>query len=221
MSQLVNKPTHLNSEGVPVSLLDLAFTDVPDLFSPMVDVMHPIGLSDHLPVVLHTAAHHRTAVPLAQRASMRTPTTKWCFEQQDRDRMNDAFLFDNWTHVFERAENINETWERWKKQFFDDLQLFLPYRVTRTNHGKNRSSPAWFDKNIRHLIRVKNRLFKRACSTGLHDHRAIYCKARNEANSAIRKAKTAFYVNQANLMADRNCPATKWWALGKITLWPW
>ena len=215
MSQLVNKPTHLNSEGVPVSLLDLAFTNVPDLFSPMVDVMHPIGLSDHLPVVLHTAAHHRTAVPLAQRASMRTPTTKWCFEQQDRDRMNDAFLFDNWTHVFERAENINETWERWKKQFFDDLQLFLPYRVTRTNHGKNRSSPAWFDKNIRHLIRVKNRLFKRACSTGLLDHRAIYCKARNEANSAIRKAKTAFYVNQANLMADRNCPATKWWHLAK------
>ena len=215
MSQLVNKPTHLNSEGVPVSLLDLAFTNVPDLFSPMVDVMHPIGLSDHLPVVLHTAAHHRTAVPLAQRASMRTPTTKWCFEPQDCDRMNDAFLFDNWTHVFERAENINETWERWKKQFFDDLQLFLPYRVTPTNHGKNRSSPAWFDKNIRHLIRVKNRLFKRACSTGLLDHRAIYCKARNEANSAIRKAKTAFYVKQANLMADRNCPATKWWHLAK------
>ena len=47
LSQLVNKPTHLNSEGVPVSLLDLAFTNVPDLFSPMVDVMHPIGLSDH------------------------------------------------------------------------------------------------------------------------------------------------------------------------------
>ena len=80
---------------------------------------------------------------------MRTPTTKWCFEQQDRDRMNDAFLFDNWTHVFERAENINETWERWKKQFFNDLQLFLPYHVTRTNHGKNRSPSAWFDNNIR------------------------------------------------------------------------
>ena len=160
MSQLVNKPTHLNSEGVPVSLLDLAFTNVPDLFSPMVDVMHPIGLSDHLPVVLHTAAHHRTAVPLAQRTPMRTPTTKWCFEQQDRDRMNDAFLFDNWTHVFERAENINETWERWKKQFFNDLQLFLPYHVTRTNHGKNRSPPAWFDKNIRRLIQVKKPTFQ-------------------------------------------------------------
>ena len=147
---------------------------------------------------------------------MRTPTTKWCFKQRDRDRMNDAFLFDDWTHVFERAENINETWERWKKQFFNDLQLFLPYRVTRTNHGKNCSPPAWFDNNIRRLSRVKNDF-----SSGLvlldrlTDHRAIYCKSRNGANSAIRKAKKAFYVIEANLMVDRKCPSTKWWHLAK------
>ena len=75
MSQLVNKPTHLNSERVPVSLSDLAFTNVPDLFSPMVDVMHPIGLSDHLPVLLYTAAHSATL-----RAWIPDQRRYWIFE---------------------------------------------------------------------------------------------------------------------------------------------
>ena len=42
-----------------LELLGLAFTNVPGSFYPMVDVMHQIGLSDHLPVVLHTAADRR------------------------------------------------------------------------------------------------------------------------------------------------------------------
>ena len=55
MSQLCYQPTHLNSEGVPASLLDLVFTNIPDLLSPLVDVMAPIGRSDHLPVVVQNA----------------------------------------------------------------------------------------------------------------------------------------------------------------------
>ena len=54
MCQLCSKPTHLNNAGEPISLLDLAFTNVPSLFN-SAKVSQPISSSDHLPVILNTS----------------------------------------------------------------------------------------------------------------------------------------------------------------------
>ena len=43
----------------------------------------------------------------------------------------------------------------------------------------NSSSAPWFTKDLKHLIRCKNRLFKRALASGIPDHWKIYCLARN------------------------------------------
>ena len=56
LTQLCTKPTHLNHEGKPNSLLDLVFTNDTDTFHSSVDVLPPIGTSDHLPVVHYCPA---------------------------------------------------------------------------------------------------------------------------------------------------------------------
>ena len=55
LTQLCNKPTHLNHEGKPNSLLDLVFINDTDTFHSSVDVLPPTtgSTSDHLPVVVH------------------------------------------------------------------------------------------------------------------------------------------------------------------------
>ena len=42
--------------------------------------------------------------------------------------MAEAFIFENWQHVFEPSLNINETWDRWKEQFFKEVKSFYRTR---------------------------------------------------------------------------------------------
>ena len=74
--------------------------------------------------------------------------------------MSDAFLYENWEQVFQPFNDINETWNRWKLQFFQEIKSFIPHRTV-TNSLKHRAAP-WFTKDLKKLIRVKNRLFKKA-----------------------------------------------------------
>ena len=83
-----------------------------------------------------------------------------------------SFSFDNWSWVFNDENDINTVWKRWKSQFFREVQSFIP-RVQPQSQNKM-SQPPWFNKSIRQLLRKKDRLFKRACSSKLPEHWKIY-----------------------------------------------
>ena len=105
---------------------------------------------------------------------------KWLFERKDKQRVSDAFLYENWEQVFQPFNDINETWNRWKLQFFQEIKSFIPHRTV-TNSLKHRAAP-WFTKDLKKLIRVKNRLFKKACSSGTDNHWETYRSARKKSN---------------------------------------
>ena len=94
MCQLCSKPTHLNNAGEPISLLDLAFTNVPSLFN-SAKVSQPISSSDHLPVILNTSLAGQFNPPVIR------DYKKWLYLKKNNYRMAEAFLFDDWTHVFQ------------------------------------------------------------------------------------------------------------------------
>ena len=51
LTQLCSSPTHLNKTGQPSSLLDLAFTDLPNYCRS--GTLPPLSSSDHLPVMVN------------------------------------------------------------------------------------------------------------------------------------------------------------------------
>ena len=55
---------------------------------------------------------------------------------------------------------------------------------------------AWFNKDICRLIRAKNRLYRRATTSGKSYHREVYCAARNKVTYAIRVAKENFTIRK-------------------------
>ena len=70
--------------------------------------------------------------------------------------MAEAFIFENWQHVFDPSVNINETCDRWKEQFFKEVKSFIGHEIRNDNHEKTTSKSAkWFYKNICRLIRAK------------------------------------------------------------------
>ena len=207
MHQLVSQPIHLNNEGKPSSLFDLIFTNTPHLFSSSAEVMAPLTTSDHLPVGIECSIARRSFHPVVG-----GEYTKWHYELKDVGKMEDAFLYDSWEYVFQPYD-INETWNRWKSAFFNDIESFLPKSTQKSK--KNHLSSPWFSKKLRCLIRRKNQPFKRALASGNPDYWRTYCSARNKTTTAINRAKRAHFQKQASILADPNCTPSKWWRVAR------
>ena len=188
------------------------------IFFPLRGYMPPISSSDHLPVIVQSTENYHSTI---QNSSGYVPTltsqTQWYFYLKDKEKMLDAFQFDNWAHVYEQYHDMNETWRRWKEQFLKDVQSFIPSRSTtiQTSLKRHHSTHPWFSRDIRSLIRTKNRLFKRVCSTKSPDHWETYRKARNKANASVKRAKAAYLTDQARQLADPTCSPCKRWCLAK------
>ena len=135
-------------------------------------------------------------------------------EREDGEKKLDAFLLENWTRMFAEKEDINEIWKRWKAQFFQDIKSFIGHEIKNQQSGPPTLKSPWFSNDIRRVVRAKNRLFRRAISSGKEKHWRIYCMARNKATAA-RLAKASFLNQQAQILSVPNCPPTKWWSLAK------
>ena len=208
LTQLCSEPTHLNLAGKPESLLDLVLTNTPEYFHESARPMPPIGSSDHLPVV----AKYQSIITKSKPATS-SEYTKWLFPLKDVRKMDDAFLYDNWEHVFQPYNDIDETWTRWKLAFLKDLEIFIP-KSTWKSHNRTPSAP-WFSKELKQLIRRKNRLFKKAHAPGNSDHWKTYCLERNKTTAEIKRAKSIHFNNQVNTLSDPNCSPSRWWQVAR------
>ena len=206
--QLCSQQTHLDRNGKPESLLDLIFTNTLTVLLQM--FLPPISTSDHLPVVLNCLKTKSTQPQKSEGCSNRI---KWLFERKDKERVSDAFLHENWEQAFQPFNDINETWNRWKLQFFEEIKSFFSHRTV-TNSLKHRTA-LWFTKDLKKLTRVKNCLFKKACSSGTDNNWETYRSARNKATREIKKAKLDYVKRQANTLADQKCNLSRWWSIAR------
>ena len=165
--------THLDRNGKPESLF--IFTNISDVSAPNGDVLPPTIFSDHLPVVWNGLKTKSTEPKKSEGHGNRI---KWLSERKDKERLSDAFLYENWEQVFQPFYDFNETWNRLKLQFFHQIKSFIPQRTV-TNSLKHRAFP-WFTKDLRtrKIIQVKNRLFKKACSSGRDNRWETYRSAK-------------------------------------------
>ena len=85
---------------------------------------------------------------------------------------------------------------------------------TRKSHNRTPSAP-WFSKELKQLIRRKNRLFKKAHASGNPDHWKTYCLERNKTTAAIKRAKSVHFNNQVNTLSDPNCSPSRWWQVAR------
>ena len=72
--------------------------------------------------------------------------------------MSEAFLYDNWSHVFTHdpdGDNIDKIWEKWKDQFFKEIRTFiLCLTVSGQSSKSSCRSPPWFNKEILQIVRT-------------------------------------------------------------------
>ena len=185
------------------------FTNDPEYVYESATALPPVSSPEHLPIMIKTSINHYRNTQNSQNY------TRWKYHLKDAKKMSDPFLLEEWNHVFV-SSNINEVWYKWKDQFFSTVESFIPREDKqnfKTCHG--RLAPPWFSNDIRRLVRAKNRLFKRAQSSGEPDHWRVYCIARNKASNAVKAAKKKHLSVQAKVLADPNCSSSEWWRVAK------
>ena len=172
--------------------------------------MPPIGSSDHLPVV----AKYQSIITKFKPATS-NEYTKWLFPLKDVRKMDDAFLYDNWEHVFQPYNDIDETWTRWKLAFLKDLELFIP-KSTRKSHNRTPSAP-WFSKELKQLIRRKNRLFTwkspRFRKLWPLENLLFGTKQNNGSNKTSKKR--SLQQSGQHRLSDPNCSPSRWWQVAR------
>ena len=133
MSQICSKLTHLSRDGVPERVLDLVFTDAPDLFDAPAQVSPPISSSDPLPVVVHCTLSCRFSRPQT------SDHVHWQYHLKDQNRMSDAFLFENWAHVVHKND-IDNVGPNGKNSSLRKLLTSFALWFTRNDKRPNQNS---------------------------------------------------------------------------------
>ena len=208
LQQLCSSATHMDKTGTAVSLIDLVFTNTPSDVC-QISVASPIGSSDHLPVIV------KMSLGLAiNNSSQGCKATKyWLFNAKDHVEMAKSFHPKDWQFVLsEDVTDINQLWSKWRKQFFHEVEKFVP---TSPRRPSSKRFPPWFTTHVRRLITTKNRLYRRAVRSRLPEHWEVYCSVRNKCNKSVRLAKSAHLKAQGEILADANCPPSKWWQVAR------
>ena len=113
MTQLCSEATHLDNNGEPSSLLDLAFTNVPHHW-----FLNPLA---HL-IIYQFSLKHQSHINLLN--PLRTVSKSWMYSQKDHVKMMNSFLFDEWSHVFQPEDDINEILDSMEATIFSRSWIF-------------------------------------------------------------------------------------------------
>ena len=142
LKQLVTVPTH--NRG---NVLDNILTDKPDLISDMfVDCSHgPCG-SDHFPISFKLKLNARRKKPCKR--------TIYNFKQANWHNLNEELASKNWEHLFVN-HSANESWSIFKEILTNSCDRHIP-KISISDEFQ----PPWFDSEVFHSCRKKERLHK-------------------------------------------------------------
>ena len=100
-------------------------------------------------------------------------------------------------------------------QYHAQFEGPLKLKITAKQKRSGLCIDTWFSKELKQLIRRKNRLFKKAHASGNSDHWKAYCLERNKTTAAIKRAKSVHFNNQVNTLSDPNCSPSRWWQVAR------
>ena len=190
--QQVEKPTRRRGNDEP-SLLDLVLTNETLQVSNLCHIS-PLGKSDHDILVLDYHAY----------LDYTKPKEQYLYDKGKYDAMRDELIKSNWSNEFVASGqklNVEELWQKLKSKLHVLRSNYVPKSaVSGKLTWKKGSFP--LDEVTRESIKTKNKKHRLWMNVTTHEERKSaqqeYTKARNRANSLLRKAKRSYERGIAN-----------------------
>ena len=184
LHQHVEKPTRRRGNDEP-SLLDLVLTNESMQVS---NLRHfsPLGKSDHDVLVFDYHAY----------LDFTKPKEQYQYENGDFEAMKNDPTNSNWLDDFVasgQTSSVEDLWRKLKRKIFELRDKYIPKSTVSAKSWKKGSFP--LDEKTRQAISMKDkkhRKWMRANIEGRNLAKEEYIKARNKANSLLRKAKRSY-----------------------------
>ncbi|XP_071948967.1 uncharacterized protein [Antedon mediterranea] len=90
-----------------------------------------------------------------------------------------------WDSIYD-DKSVNKTWEKFQSLFMDCINAAIP------NRRQKKKTKPWISPDIKRLVTLKRRLFKRAKSSGTVEHWNSYKKIRNKVKYDIGRCKSQY-----------------------------
>ena len=135
----------------------------------------------------------------------------WSTKNVDWEKLNTDLANQNWETTLAQPD-LNSMLDTWANEYLSVVKN----HIKRTNVLIRPSEPKWMTKELRHLLRKRNRLHKIANKKGTPTTWENFRKARNELKDKIRQAKTDHTTRTTEKIQQRNITNPKvWWSLVK------
>ena len=186
LTQHVLEPTCTTE--TPANILDLLFSSIP---SSIQGIKVHTGMSDH-DVVVCSIKTRPKQLPKPRRKI-------YCYGKADFGRVRDGITRFSQEYFSSEPESrsVNENWTKLKKSLEDLKESFVPSKMSST-----RDTIPWINTKIKRLIRVRNRIHKKAKRSGDTAHWEQFKEARKAVKRELRKEHRHFVQNIVEILRE-------------------
>ena len=204
LKQMIKEPTRIinNQE----SLLDLIFTDSPDLITDF-GVTAPLHeFCDHCIIfgnfeLLRCTTNHTFT------------KEQFDFRNVNWETLNTHLREANWENCFSNENAAENNIDKWFKLFHSILGAHIP---TKKMTIKSKDKP-WMTPYLKHCYNVRKRLFHKAKLLKSQLHWDRFNEADSAFTKAVQEAKADYFTHLYNQLSDPSLCRKKWWKLTKLT----
>ncbi len=201
LSQLIDEPTNYTEHSA--SLIDLILTNDVN-FIPYTAVGP--SLTDQI-------RYHCPIVGFMNIPKPKNATSKrkiWLYNQGNYDEYRYILADTDRNSVFD-SDDIDVISSRISHKVLNAAEATIPNRMVTIR----KRDPAWFERDLKHIIQQKNRIYRKAKRTNRPRDWAKFRKLRNKVTSKTRYARKDYDDNLLNKLSNAPPSSKTWWKICK------
>ena len=200
MFQIIADPTYYTTHSA--NILDLCITDSPGFITDS-GVLPPVASTDHCLIFCKFKFMYNK-----EKSYMREV---WDYKNGDFVGLNTALSTAPWETGASVYDSIDDMALYWSDLFLNTCKDFIPFRKVKI---RPRDKP-WMTSEIRRLLRIRDRQFKRFKRTRRPEHEEVFKRARSDARKAMDQAKVAYREKLVEKLTDPTCSVKTFWKVSK------
>ena len=205
-TQTINAPTHFTEHSS--SLIDIILTNNENhlVYTEVGDPFLNQEVGDHCPVfgILNFTKPKRKSYL----------HYTWSYDQGDYNLLREKAATTNWEKIYDQG--VNKHVKKITGHIIDISIACIPNRPIRIRPDE----PSWMNTNIKHYIRLRKRVYRKAKRTNTTHHWTKFRVLRNKVVSMIRESKSKSNVNIANKLKSDTLSAKDWWSTLETVISP-
>ncbi len=201
--QIIKDPTRLTANSS--TILDLIITDAPGYIISS-GVLPPIFDLDHCVTSCSVQVQHNNEPSFIRET--------WNYNAANFDGFRIDLDRALWHSAYHMYDDLDDIVGYWSELFLNTAKQHVPYIIVR---HRPRDKP-WMTTEIRKLLRLRDRAWKRFKRTKTDHHETIFKQIRRSAKALISHIKVQYFDKLNNRLSDPDCTSKEYWKTLKIFL---